>query len=179
MLEFRDLIEAEVPQDDSASLGEKLLLYGLIRAIQPDVCVETGTHRGKTSLYMAHALFDNGKGHLHTYDPFTTWDARGNFNKFLQFAPYLTYYPQEGKTMSQENINFAFIDGYHEKDIVLEEINVLLPRLAKNAIVVFHDCDDILENNENLANAAIKAAGLKNVYIKSQNRVRIYEHGNT
>lgn len=178
MLEYADLIEKEVPQDDSASLGEKLFLYGLVRALQPETCVETGTHRGKTSLYILNALHDNGKGLLYTYDPYD-WGQKGNFQKFPELEKRVRCFSEKGKEMKQENIDFAFIDGYHEKEIVLEEIQVLLPRLSRNAIVVFHDCDDVKENNENLVNAAVKATGLKTIYVKSHNRMRIYEHGDT
>ena len=61
----KDLVDA-IPDDDSASKQERLLLYQIIRNIKPKVAVEIGTHRGKAAFYMAQALKDNGEGILHT-----------------------------------------------------------------------------------------------------------------
>lgn len=48
------------------SLGE--LVYGLVRALQPEVVVETGVATGVTSAFLLAALADNGRGHLHSVD---------------------------------------------------------------------------------------------------------------
>jgi predicted O-methyltransferase YrrM len=171
-------IEIQVPQDDSAELGEKLFLYGLIRAIKPELVVETGTHRGKTTLYMAEALLDNQKGRLITYDPFDTWDQKGNFRKFPEHEKIITFRKAEGKTCQEENIDLFFCDGYHDKQTVIEEVSAILPRLSPNAIVIFHDC--AYPSNEACdVNGAIEALGLKTIWIPSHNKMRIYEHGNT
>jgi len=44
------------------------LLYGLIRVWKPSTVLETGTHKGISSAYMAQALKDNKKGHMVTYE---------------------------------------------------------------------------------------------------------------
>jgi predicted O-methyltransferase YrrM len=175
MLIFRNEIEQEIPQDDSASEGEKLFLYGLIRAMKPNIVVETGTHRGKTALYMAHALFDNAKGHLHTYDPFDTWGQIGNFRKFPELEPYVTYYKERGDSCSVKNIDLWFCDGYHSEQDVVEELQVILPLLSKYGVVVFHDCALVANDGVNLA---VEKMGLKNVWIPTQNTIRIYQHAN-
>ena len=48
------------------SMGE--LVYGLVRATQPGVVVETGVAIGITSAYLLAALSDNGRGRLHSID---------------------------------------------------------------------------------------------------------------
>jgi methyltransferase family protein len=48
------------------SLGE--LVYGLVRAAEPDVVIETGVATGVTSAYVLAALEDNGGGELHSVD---------------------------------------------------------------------------------------------------------------
>jgi len=45
-----------------------LLVAALARAVQPEVVVETGTCTGRTALAVAHALADNGHGHLWTVE---------------------------------------------------------------------------------------------------------------
>lgn len=141
-LRFEEGILAEVPQDDSTSHEEKMLLYRLIRELQPETVIETGTHRGLTSLYLAHALYDNEKGHLWTADPFE-WGARGNFRKFPALEQHITYLQIRGSDLASHvsGIDFAFIDGFHEKREVLEEIDALFPLLRDGAVVLFHDAN--------------------------------------
>lgn len=56
---------ASVLAGDS-SLGE--LLYALVRAVQPDLVVETGVAQGITSAHIAAGLEDNGHGRLESID---------------------------------------------------------------------------------------------------------------
>ena len=168
-------MSTEIPADDSASVGEKMLLYWLIRDLQPEVVIETGTHRGLASLYMAHALYDNNKGHLHTADPFD-WGQPGNFAKFPELDSRITYYRKDGSEMIDklENIDFAFIDGFHEVKDVVPEIKNLLPKLTKGATVVFHDC---WYGNTDGVNEALEECGLTSIWLPTKNAIRIYQHG--
>lgn len=172
MLEFIEDVKKEIPVDDSASEGEKMLLYWLIRETKPEVVVETGTHRGLSGTYLAHALHDNKKGHLHTADPFD-WGQHGNFRKFPELEKRITFYNERGEDMIKklDKIDFAFIDGFHEDFEVIPEIEALIPKLSKRAVVVFHDCwyGDTAGVNE-----AVEKAGLKSVWIPTKNAIRIY-----
>jgi predicted O-methyltransferase YrrM len=162
--------DALVPEE-----GE--LLYALIRATKPMRCVETGTHKGLSTHYIAQALQDNGVGHVHTCDP-VDW---GQF-KIFEASPLkerISFHPIKGTQMifdEPHKIDFLFIDGYHGKKDVIEEIEHLFPMLAPNAIVIFHDCDNEPISNSEMVNAAIFEKGLKTVYIPTKNRMRIYEH---
>src|SRR3990167_3719250 len=97
MLEFKEKIDA-LPQDDSAHEGQKLILYSFIRSMKPDVVVEIGTHKGATSLYLAHALYDNKKGHLWTCDPYD-YGQEETFKQFPELSRYITYEKKQGKDM--------------------------------------------------------------------------------
>jgi len=174
-LAFVDKIEKDVKQEDSASFEEKLVIYSLIRAIKPEVCIETGTHFGKTALYIAHALYDNKKGHLWTVDPNEHFasEAVRYFNRYPELKKFITFQKIKGEDLKVKDIDFAFIDSFHEKEVVMGEIKNLFPRLSKHAIVIFHDCSLKVEN---MVNEAIKEAKLKTVWIPTQNRIRIYEN---
>lgn len=175
-MQFEELIKIEVPQDDSTSHEEKMILYEELRTLKPNVVVETGTHRGLTTLYMLHALWENGSGHLHTADPFE-WGARGNFRKFPELEKHVTYYQIPGKDLRVEGIDFMFIDGFHEKHFVLEEIDALFPYLNPGAVVYFHDTNGRNEYCD--VPGAIEERGLSVTYLKTQNGMAKYVHKKT
>lgn len=172
--DFLEEINKEIPADDSTSLGEKMLLYWMIRELKPEVVIETGTHRGLTSLYMAQAIHDNQFGYLHTADPFD-WGQTGNFRKFPELEKVMKFYLEEGSEMINklEKIDFAFIDGFHEIQDVIPEVKNILPKLSSNAIVVFHDC---WYGNTDGVNEALDECGLKSVWLPTKNAIRIYRH---
>ena len=174
MLEFIEKIDKEIPTDDAADLGERMLLYSLIVSIKPKVVVETGTHRGLTALYMAHALYDNGKGVLYTAEPNDSmWGAKGNFRKFPELEKRIKYFEGMGKDMPVEGeIEIAFIDSEHEKEVVLGEMENFSPHFSEEAVVLFHDCGG--DNERVGVNAAIKELGLKAIILPTLNTMRIY-----
>lgn len=169
-MKYKEQIDATVPKDDSTSMAEKMLLYWLIRDYRPKTVIETGTHRGLTSLYMAHALYDNQYGHLTTCDP-KDWAAPGNFAQFPELQPYITYLPIMGKELTVERVDFAFIDGFHGKLDVIEELDMLMPRLNKTAIIVFHDC---WYTDWPGVNEALEEYGLKSLWLPTKNAIRIF-----
>lgn len=174
--ELENKILAEVPAEDSTSHEEKMILYNEIIKLKPLHVIETGTHRGLTTLYMLAALEENGDGFLNTADPYE-WGAVGNFRKFPELEKRVAYHQCPGKEMIKivgPRIDFAFIDGFHEKDVVLEEIKALLPELAPGAVVYFHDT-----NGSNIhcdVPGALEEAGLKVEYLKTQNGMARYVH---
>lgn len=151
---------------DAITLEEGELLYALVRAIKPLICVETGTHKGLSTHYIAQALKDNGDGQVVTCDP-VYWKQQDIFNS-SPLKDWIVFQPVKGTELDITHIDFLFIDGYHGKKDVVEEIEHLFPHLSNNALVVFHDCDDNEISNTTMVNAAI--------IIKSTNRMRIYEH---
>ncbi len=51
------------------ALGDnQVLTYLTCRTIQPDIVIETGVYKGKTSTCLLQALEDNGKGNLYSID---------------------------------------------------------------------------------------------------------------
>ena len=169
------LLDFEYLRNSNAITPEEgELLYALVRATKPNVVVETGTHKMLSTHYLAQAVKDNGFGHVTTCDPID-WEQVA-IHTVSSLHDYITYKKVRGADLDVKDIDFLFIDGFHALRDVNEELEHFLPLLTKNALVVFHDCDDNEGNNIAGVNAAITEKGLKTVYIKSKNRMRIYEH---
>lgn len=162
----------EIPSEDSTSEEEKTILFDEIKKLKPKVIVETGTHRGLTTLYLAQAVLENKVGHIYTFDPFE-WGQRGNFRKFPEQETVITYEQIKGKDLEVDNIDFFFCDGFHEKQEVLDEIDAIFPRLNKGAVVYFHDTNG--SNDSCDVVGAIKEKGLKVRWLKTQNGMARYE----
>jgi len=174
--ELEEKILKEVPTDDSTSREEKMILYDEIKKLKPEVVIETGTHRGLTTMYMLTAMVENKKGMLHTADIYD-WGAMGNFKKFPEHEERVKCYKERGSAMLNKlepGIEFAFIDGFHEKVEVLEELDFLLPKLANGAVVYFHDTNG--RNDYCDVPGAIEEKELKVEYLKTLNGMAKYVH---
>lgn len=163
-------ITREIPNEDSTSREEKIILMQAILDIQPKIIVETGTHRGLTTCYMGLAAKEVG-AHIYTYDPFD-WGAGGNFAKFLDLP--ITYFKMPGKDCTIAHIDFAFIDGFHERIQVLKEITNIFPRLTTGATVYFHDTNGADIHCD--VPGAIEQMELPVTYIQTLNGMAIYTH---
>jgi len=169
-MKFQNQIE-QVPRDDAARIDQQMLLYWLIRGSKPKICVEIGTHRGSTALYLAHALYDNGLGKLITCDPYD-YGQDDTFKQIPELNNFIEFRKQRGNELDVDNIDFLFIDGFHEYEAVRDEILYLFPRLSSEAIVVFHDCGG--DNELVGVNKAIEEAKIKTVWLPMSGKMRIY-----
>lgn len=168
---------SHIRDGDAVQPGEAIFLYGLVRAIRPKVCVETGTHKGYAALHIANALEDNGEGHLYTVDPVDWGQVATIEAQSKGIQQHITYQRIRGDELKVDApIDFAFIDGYHGKQDVIEEIDNLFPQLAEHAVVVFHDCLETEENWHQGVLQALEEKGLNTIAIPSLNWMRIYEH---
>ena len=175
ILSFADEIISEISDDDSTYIEDKLFIYGLIRSIHPDLCVEIGTHRGMTSLFIANALKDNGGGHLVTCDPLD-FSQEDNFDKFPELRCFITFVGQPGASLKLERpIDFLFVDGFHQKGHVLGEILRLFPQLSSKAVVLFHDAGGDVKDSVGV-NAAVAEAKLHTVLLPTRGRMHIYSN---
>lgn len=105
--------------------GHPKILYGLIRALKPEVCVEVGTYRGYAACYMARALQENNYGHLYCMDNFSLTDHTSRYGdpeqhwiKNLTECGVMDWVTllkgDSAKTMSSlKHVDFAYIDGWH------------------------------------------------------------------
>lgn len=122
------------------------LLYRLIRESKPKKCLELGTCLGISSAYQAAALEMNGKGRLITIEGDETLAeiATENLRKLglEEFVDVEAGRFQDtlGGTLEKHSpLEYAFIDGHHEKEATIRYFNAIMPYLSENALVVFDD----------------------------------------
>ena len=139
----------------SSGLGDSAnLLYGLVRSMKPEVCVEIGSARGKSACYIGLALTENARGRLYAIDPHrsTDWnDAnlpaetleafRANIAA-LGLSDQVTILRSTSEDAArewQEPIDLLFIDGDHSYEGVKRDWELFAPHVKPFGIVVFHD----------------------------------------
>lgn len=175
MLQFQKQIEETLLRDDAADISEQMLLYWLIRAGKHKNIVEIGTHKGMSTLYMAHALYDEGiDGKVITMDPIE-WDQRKTFRSFPELQPFIDFRMIKGEDLVvDDKVDFLFVDGYHEAEWVTREFTHFEPYLSEKAVVVFHDAAG--DNSGVGVNKAVLSLGIQNAWIPTPNCIRIYGH---
>lgn len=118
------------------------LLYGLVRAVQPKVVLETGTNAGRSAKAIVQALHDNSQvvlmdgtmevtlnppGHLWTVDVWSFFDMKLICTPAE--LPYVTAVVgktpevfEEAPLRDLQNIEFAYLDGDHTAAGLLADI---------------------------------------------------------
>ena len=137
-----------------SGLGDSAeLLYGLVRSMKPEVCVEIGSALGKSASYIGMALKENGRGMLYAIDPHepTNWndvdaiDSLKEFNRNIAAAGVREYvslirsYSDAAARNWKLPIDIIFIDGDHSYDGVKRDWELFLPHVKPSGVVIFHD----------------------------------------
>ena len=123
---------------DSAEDEVISLIESVVWAEKPMVCVEIGTHIGKTAANIGEALLRNGRGHLHTFEivPERADQAKATVNKEL---PVTVHQVRDTRYDPRQlaPINFLYVDGdLDNRDQSLEH---WVPHMAKKGLVAIHD----------------------------------------
>jgi len=114
--------------------------YSIIRATQPDLVVETGTHLGLGSCVIAAALIRNGRGRLTTID---TDPAAGH----LIGEPYASVIDRRTGSSVDElaglrDVDIFLHDSLHTYEYESSELKAVEPNLAPSAIVLSDNAHD-------------------------------------
>lgn len=127
--------------EDSTEIEVSELVAALVRALQPNVVVETGSAWGQTTELIVQALQRNGQGYLVTLelDPVRAQATRervcvpeGEWWKLL-----LEDSTQWNASQLPFPIDLVFSDSYGP--VRIPEVVRLLPYMRDQATVVFHD----------------------------------------
>ncbi|RAX58362.1 hypothetical protein CCZ01_02800 [Helicobacter monodelphidis] len=136
----------QVPLCSLASIGVKRekaqILYSLFSKYYPQRILELGTCCGFSSVYMS--LFAP-QAYIHTIEgsPNTAEIAKQNhtFFKCQNIQIHIGRFDSVLPSLLPQivPIDFAFIDGHHDKDATLEYFRMILPFMAQNSIMLFDD----------------------------------------
>jgi len=118
------------------------LIYGLVRAIIPNQVVETGTFTGKSTASIAKALKDNKHGFLWSID-IKDFEAgkRLEEEKLTKFVKLIIGQSPQAleKIMSENEIDFVFLDNGHLYPTVSAELEIVHKYLITKGYVMGHD----------------------------------------
>jgi predicted O-methyltransferase YrrM len=127
---------------------DRMLLYHLVRSMRPENVLEIGTYFGAGSEVMTRGLWENGKGTLHTIDPFGPIRGPaliGRWNEALQ--RHVRFYPWSSMELfqrlaeQQTPIDMAFIDGNHDFEFALFDLQSAARFMSPGGVVVMDDAN--------------------------------------
>lgn len=138
----------------SSGLGTSSdLLYGLVRSMKPDLCVEIGSARGRSACSIGMALKENRRGRLIAIDPHrrTDWNDYQSVDTFevitanlatLELTDWVDIRRQTSSEAAQAwtlPIDMIFIDGDHSYAGVKRDWELFMPHVKEFGLVIFHD----------------------------------------
>jgi methyltransferase family protein len=114
--------------------------YALVRAAQPELIVETGTHLGLGSCAIAAALLRNGHGRLTTIDI----DPQAGY---LIVEPWANVIDRHTGSSIEvlaglTDVDMFLHDSLHTYDYETEELTTVEPNLRPNAIILSDNAHD-------------------------------------
>lgn len=143
----------------SPAVGEQLAALAA-DVMPPDVIVEIGSYKGKSTAYLATGAIQAGRGaEVYAVDP---WDSAGNvggrfgfdrpetfraFRKQLVVAGvHMAVTPIRGFSVEVASrwgrrVGMLYIDGSHTEKDVAADVLAWFPHLADRCIVAFDDYD--------------------------------------
>lgn len=129
-------------EDGDATENEVVeMVAGLVRGIQPDTVLETGTHTGVMAAAIGEALQKNGHGHLVSYEPDLARVSKADKRirrQGVHVQDFVTVVCQPSmQPWTYGAIDFAWFDSL--LDLRLAEFEYYLPHMHANTIVGFHD----------------------------------------
>lgn len=137
-----------------SGLGDSAwLLYGFVRSLRPQISVEIGSARGKSTCFIGMALKENGVGKLFAIDPHcrTAWNDKDGVDTYplivgnlrsLGLEDYVKIIREKSEVAARKwvsQIDLLFIDGDHSYDGVKHDWELYLPFVKQYGLVIFHD----------------------------------------
>ena len=123
-------------------MPERVVLYSLIFGLPPRYCLEIGTFRGGSTAIICGAMDDTGFGQLACVDPTPQiapelWSQIGHRCRMFE-GPSPDILPDVARQTGVA-FDFALIDGNHTYECIRRDIAGVLPLMAHEAYLLFHD----------------------------------------
>lgn len=118
------------------------LVYGFVRALQPDILVETGTYSAQTTMRIGEALVRNGHGHLWSVETDQERAEHGRVLCAVAKLPVTVVHAHSLRWLPEwlggldGPIDFAWVDSGAER---VREAKLLLPHFRPHGIMGVHD----------------------------------------
>jgi len=138
-----------IPLHSSIPDEEGLFLQDLVRNVDPKVSLEVGLAYGISALYICDALRVREGTRYITVDPNQhggTWDGigianlrRAGFGDIVQLIEKPSHLALPELEMAGQEVDFAFIDGWHTFDFTLVDFFYIDRMLRVGGIVAFDD----------------------------------------
>ena len=140
-------------REPSAWLGHIPFAYWIIEKIKPRVFVELGTHTGASYFAFCQSIAANKTGtKAYAVDTWVGDENAGFYDESVSrsveeanqvykgFSTLLrTTFDEASKSFEDKSIDLLHIDGLHTYEAVKHDFDTWFPKLAKNAVVLFHD----------------------------------------
>lgn len=121
---------------------ERVLIYSSVFGLRPKRCLEIGTFQGGSALVIVAALDDVGEGKLICVDPFPKVTPE-NWAKISHRATMIQAMSPEAlglaETAAGGKFDWALIDGGHDYDSLVRDLEGTMPVLENKAYILFHD----------------------------------------
>jgi predicted O-methyltransferase YrrM len=148
----RDSVQevGSICRNDALPPAVARILFALIRAVRPSVCIELGTSLGISCAVQSAALSLNGCGHIHTFESASALAARADDNlRSLGYGPdIVTVWPLHFQgpfpaalieACACGGTGFAFIDADHRGDRLIDNFKRISSIMPRPIVVVIDD----------------------------------------
>ncbi len=149
---FNDIVNMPLLLQQRASLTplEKAQVGLIVTALQPQVIVETGVWRGRTTRFLSELMTRNKiNGVLYGFDFPDVIDELYEIDPFFKSVENVEFVkgalPLSMKDWLANNpnlmIDFALVDATHSYNAVYDELTLIAPRLREDGYIFCHDYD--------------------------------------
>ncbi len=121
---------------------ERYMLFSLVFAYKPKSCLEIGTYKGGSAKIIHTALrLDKNPASLVCVDLHLKYPKSelSNLSNIHFLEGYSQNILREDKIKAYAPFDFVFIDGSHERPDIDLDIQNVIPLLADEALILFHD----------------------------------------
>jgi predicted O-methyltransferase YrrM len=118
--------------------GEALLLYGLVKTVDPKTVVEFGFYKGHSAVNFLKAISSDSRLYSYDISDMSAQMARRIHDQRFRFI-HKSQADFEWSDVGHRQVDFAFFDAAHDFRLNVETFGRLRSSLAEKALIVVHD----------------------------------------